>query len=90
MSDISDYKKTAAQNHSVGDQVWSKESFEEGFDSCMNLELPVRFGEYIKVNWQFIKGRWYHNGDFFQQDKTNRTVKDIFDNWLKNIWKSPE
>lgn len=64
-----------------------EEGWNKGFDSCIDLELPVKFADYLSKNWRKSKGKWFHVGDFYKNEKKNPTTKEIFNHWLQNIWK---
>lgn len=63
--------------------------FIAGFDACMDLELPIKFAEWlsnleteIEIEYQ---DEQYYEANYYLNDK-ECTIKEIFNYWIENIY----
>ena len=52
------------------------------------LDIAAEFGDWLKQWWVVKKGRYIHKGDFYNQDKKNRTTSELLTIFLTE--KSPK
>lgn len=73
----------------VSDGIKHETDFIAGFDACMDLELPIKFAEWLSnleteiesrnQNEQYYEANYYLNGK-------ECTIKEIFNYWIENIY----
>lgn len=85
---LQQYKEQEAQNkYPISDINWTlksqQETFKEGFDKAMSLDLPIKFAEWASANfWHYsdIEKAW---GNLIQNDV--KTSEELYQYWLENI-----
>lgn len=63
-----------------------EKGWDDGFNHCMNIGLAVKFAEWLKINcqpslMQDHKEMWFDRSRYIYSN-----TKELFNNWLENIW----
>ena len=90
---IEQIKQDLARNYEndfiVSDGIKHEIDFIVGFDSCMDLELPIKFAEWKQNNFydgKQINGVWCYTKSMYLNPEW-KTLKQLFDYWIENVYK---
>jgi len=72
---------------------WTKNitSFKEGFNSCIELNLPIKFAEWATTNtrhlWTGGKLVYRLEKDIKEYNIPEYSIKELYQYWINNIFK---
>lgn len=72
-------------------QAIAHDCFKEGAEYVIDLELPVKFADWLegekkKGLKRSAKGFWYHSGPSAAVDQPDRSTEQIYEFWIENIY----
>jgi hypothetical protein len=89
MNKLEEYRDKEAKEERKNTYINEKDrekGFKAGFDAVIALDLPVKFAEWLRKDWNYVKGKYRHKGDFYKNYNL-QTEKELYQYWIENIYK---